>query len=357
MSEATTATQNTASQTMQMTNPSAGQLENGATNSSETQKISQDNTSQTSTQNQETQPKVQIAEVRNAQASSTFNSFASDGSGKEKFNFEAIIPQDQKEKDWVKNISKSEDPVSELFKKVDNLESLTKRPRIPDENATPEQIKAFHKSMNVPDTIKGYEVTPIEWTPEDKPYADNLKQYKPDSVVNPLKEEAIAAGVPKEAWERLEKKWDKLTVDQLKANAAAGKSMEADFDVQMTKMYGEEKMAVMDRGNKLLSQFVRPEHKAIMAKLPNDALAAFAGALSDIYKATTKEDTFNTGTGNTTTSASTGITSRQELLSMLQKRDSMKNTMSTEYEAITKRINAAYKSLPPDALKQPLSMM
>lgn len=364
MSEATNTTQTAGSQTTtQMANPSAGQLESGATNSSETQKSLQSDTSKTSTQSQnqtnqnpET-TKVQIEEVRNAQASSTFNPFASDGSGKEKFNFDSIIPQDQKEKEWVKNISKSEDPVSELFKKVDNLEALTKRPRIPDENATPEQIKAFHKSMNVPDTIKGYELSPVEWTPEDKPYADNLKQYKPDSVMNPLKEEAMAAGVPKEAWERLEKKWDKLTVDQLKANKAAQQNADVDFDVQMTKMYGEEKMAVMDRGSKLLSQFVRPEHKGIMAKLPNDALAAFAGALSDIYKATTKEDTFNTGTGNTTTSANTGTTSRQELLSMLQKRDSMKNTMSPEYEAITKRINAAYKSLPPDALKQPLSMM
>jgi hypothetical protein len=295
--------------------------------------------------------------VRNAQASSTFNSFASDGSGKEKFNFDTIVPADQKDKEWVKNISKSDDPVSELFKKVDNLEALTQRPRVPDENATPEQRKAFYKSIGVPDTIKGYEVAPVEWTPEDKPVADKLKEFKPEPLMNELKTAAMEAGIPKAAWEKLEQTWDKATVQQLKANAAAGKQMDIDFDQQMTKMYGEEKMAVMDRGSKLLSQFVRPEHKGIMAKLPNDALAAFAGALSDIYKATTKEDTFNTGVGNTTTTANTGVTSRQELLSMLQKRDSIKNTMSPQYEELTKKINAAYKSLPPDALKQPLSMV
>lgn len=296
--------------------------------------------------------------MRNAQASSTFNPFASGGSGKEKFNFDSIIPQDQKEKEWVKNISKSEDPVSELFKKVDNLEALTQRPRVPDENATPEQRKAFYKSIGVPDSIKGYEYAPEEWTPEDKPYADNLKQYKPDTVMNPLKEEAMAAGVSKEAWEKLEKKWDKLTVDQLKAQAIAGKAQEVDYDQTMTRMYGEEKMAVQDRGSKLLSQFGRVEHKAILATLNNQQLAAIAGTLSDIYKATTKEDTFNTGTGNTTTTANTGVASRQELDAMLKKRDSMRsNTMSPEYEALTKRINAAYKSLPPDVLARPLSLM
>jgi hypothetical protein len=295
--------------------------------------------------------------VRNAQASSTFNSFASDGSGKEKFNFDTIIPADQKDKEWVKNISKSEDPVSELFKKVDNLEALTQRPRVPDENATPEQRKAFYKSIGVPDTVKGYEVAPVEWSPEDKPYADKLKEFKPEALVNPIKQKAMEKGVSKEAWEAIEQEWDKQNVGLLKANAAAGKQMDVDFDQQMTKMYGEEKTAVMDRGSKLLSQFVRPEHKAIMAKLPNDALAAFAGALSDIYKSTTREDTFNTGVGNTTTTANTGVTSRQELLNMLQKRDSIKNTMSPQYEELTKKINAAYKSLPPDALKQPLSMV
>jgi hypothetical protein len=302
--------------------------------------------------------KVQIEEVRNAQASSTFNSFASDGSGKEKFNFDTIIPADQKDKEWVKNISKSEDPVSELFKKVDNLQSaLGKNVPIPGEDATPEQRKNFYKAIGVPDTVKGYEVAPVEWAPEDKPYIDKLKELKPDTFLNPLKEIAMVKGVSKEAWEALEQGWDKLTVAKEKADTAAGKVQNLDFDAQMTNMYGDQKMAVMDRGSKLLSQFVRPEHKAIMAKLPNDALAAFAGALSDIYKSTTREDTFNTGVGNTTTTANTGVTSRQELLNMLQKRDSIKNTMSPQYEELTKKINAAYKSLPPDALKQPLSMM
>jgi hypothetical protein len=359
MSEATNTTQ---TQTTQTANQSAGQSESGATNSSETQKSLQSDTLKTSTQTNQSQPaettKVQIEEVRNAQASSTFNSFASDGSGKEKFNFDSIIPQDQKDKEWVKNISKSEDPVSELFKKVDNLQSaIGKNVPIPGDDSTPEQRKNFYKAIGVPENIKGYEVNPVEWAPEDKPVADKLKEFKPEPLMNELKTAAMEAGITKAAWEKLEQTWDKATVQQLKANAAAGKQQDVDFDQQMTKMYGEEKMAVMDRGSKLLSQFVRPEHKGIMAKLPNDALAAFAGALSDIYKATTKEDTFNTGTGNTTTTANTGVTSRQELLSMLQKRDSIKNTMSPQYEELTKRINAAYKSLPPDALKQPLSMV
>jgi hypothetical protein len=339
-------------------NQSGAPSDVGATTSTENQQSLQKTTSTPSTQQPPETTKVQIEEVRNAQASSTFNPFASDGSGKEKFNFDSIIPQDQKEKEWVKNISKSEDPVSELFKKVDNLEALTQRPRVPDENATPEQRKAFYKSIGVPESIKGYEYAPEEWTPEDKPYADKLKEYKPDAVVNPIKEEAMAAGVSKEAWERLEKKWDKITVDQLKANAAAGKAQEVDYDQTMTKMYGEEKMAVQDRGSKLLSQFGRVEHKAILATLNNQQLAAVAGSFSDFYKATTKEDTFNTGTGNTTTSASTGIASRQELDMLLKKRESMKgNTMSDEFLALTKRINAAYLSLPPDALAKPLSMM
>lgn len=298
--------------------------------------------------------------MRNAQASSTYNPFASDGSGKEKFNFDSIIPDEHKEKEWVKNISKSEDPLPELFKKVDNLESMLGRKQqieVPGPDATPEQRKAYAKALNAPEDIKGYEVKPIEWAPEDKPYADKLKSFKPDALMNELKQEALENGMPKHIWEKLEHKWDKLTVKEMKAQQAAGKNQDIDFDAQMTQMYGERKMQVLDRGTKLLSQFVRPEHKGMMAKAPNDLLAAFTGALSDIYEATTREDTFNTGVGNTNSSASTGIASRQELDAMLMKRDGMKNTMSAEYEALTKKINAAYTSLPAEVLKKPLSMI
>jgi len=353
MSEAMTATQTT------QTANSAAPSDVGATISSESQKSLPNQSSTQSTQtsgNQET-TKVQITEARNAQADSTFNPFLSDGSGKEKFNFDSIVPEEHKSKEWVKNISKSEDPLPELFKKIDNLEALTQRPRVPDENATPEQRKAFYKSIGVPEDVKGYEVKPIEWAPEDKPLADSLKTLKPEPFMNTLKTAAIEAGVSKAAWEKLEQTWDKATVQQMKADYAAGKARDIDFDQHMTKKYGDQKMNVMDTGSKLLSQFSDPQDKAVLAKLPNEALAAFAGILNNIYKASTREDTFNTGTGNTTTSASGGMVSRQELLNMLQKRDSIKNTMRPQYEELTKKINAAYKSLPPDALKQPLSMM
>jgi hypothetical protein len=315
-------------------------------------------TSTTSTPVQEP-TKARIAEVHNDQASSTFNPFASDGSGKEKFNFDSIVPDEHKEKEWVKNISKSEDPLPELFKKVDNLESLLGKKQqiqVPGPDATPEQRKAFNDALGVPENIKGYEFTPTEWTPEDKPYVDKLKEFKPDTFMNPLKEEAMNAGVSKEAWEKLEKRWDKLTVDQIKANAAAGKSQDIDFDVQMTKMYGDQKMAVMDRGSKLLAQFAPIELKGVLAKAPNDLLAAFAGTLSNIYKATTREDTFNTGMGNTTTTASTGATTRQELFKMADKLSKM-NPMTPEYESLAKKVQAGYKGLPAEILAKPLSMM
>jgi hypothetical protein len=295
--------------------------------------------------------------VRNAQASSTFNPFSSDGSGKEKFRLESIAPEEYKEKEWFKNIAKSEDPVSELFKKTDNLNSaMGKNVQVPGEDATPEQRKAFYKATGVPESIKGYEVTPTEWAVEDKPFAEKLKEFKPDTVVNPLKEEAIAAGISKQAWEKLEKRWDKLTVDQLKANAAAGKQMDIDFDSHMTKKYGDQKMAVMDRGAKMLSQFSDPQDKAVLAKLPNDALAAFAGILSNVYKATTREDTFNTGVGNTSSQAQTGNTTRQELFKMAEKLSKM-NPMTPEYESLAKKVQAGYKGLPEDALAKPLSLM
>jgi hypothetical protein len=356
MSEATTTTPTTPT-----ANQSGAPLDAGVTTSSESQSNLQKTTSPASTQTQPLETtKAQTVEVRNAQAASTFNPFLADGSGKEKFNFDSIIPETHKESDWVKNISKSEDPVSELFKKVDNLESLTQRPRVPDENATPEQRKAFYKSIGVPEDVKGYEVKSVEWAPEDKPFADSLKQYKPEPFMNELKKAAMESGVSKAAWEKLEQTWDKATVQQLKTTQAAGKQLDVDFDQTMTKMYGDQKMAVMDRGSKLLSQFAPVELKGVLAKAPNDLLAAFAGTLSNIYKATTAQDTFNTGTGNTTTSGSSGSVSRQELNSMLNKRESMKkanNTMSPEFEALNKKINAAYQSLPDEVLKQPLSLM
>jgi hypothetical protein len=356
MSEAIT--QTPTQPTTQTPNQSGAPSDAGVTTSSESQKTLPSSTSTTSTPVQEP-TKARIAEVHNDQASSTFNSFASDGSGKEKFNFDSIIPDEHKEKEWVKNISKSEDPLPELFKKVDNLESLLGKKQqiqVPGPDATPEQRKAFSTALGVPESIKGYEVKPIEWAPEDKPIADSLKQYKPDDFVNPLKERAMEKGVSKEAWEAIEQEWDKQTVKQLKAQQAAGKQLDVDFDTQMTKMYGDQKMAVMDRGSKLLAQFAPIELKGVLAKAPNDLLAAFAGTLSNIYKATTREDTFNTGMGNTTTTASTGATTRQELFKLADKLSKM-NPMTPEYESLAKKVQAGYNSLPAEVLAKPLSMM
>jgi hypothetical protein len=352
MTEGATATQPAPSQAAQ-----AVAADIGAAISNQNQQNSQTLTSQTLTPQQQAAP---IVETQNASAEIAFNPFA-EVSAPERIPFDKIVPDTYKEKEWVKNLSKTEDPTSEFFKQFEHAQSLIGSRQglaVPGEGATPEQVKAFHKALGVPDDVKAYEAKAPEWAPEDKPLADSLASMRPPGFMEALKKSAMEAGINPKQFQKVFADHEKLALTMLKNNEAARKQLETTKDTKFSEMvssiHGQETSQVLDRGKKLVESLLDPRYIPAFKRADPETVALLAGAMDGVYKKFYTEDSFSTGIG-TSSPVAQGMQARAELFKLATKLSQM-NQMDPNYDKLQRQVNEGYKNLPAEALNQPLSL-
>ena len=120
----------------------------------------------------------------------------------------------------------------EALKSYSELEkSMGGRVKVPGEDATPEDRKAFYSKLGCPDTIDGYELDVSETVPRD------------ESVENSLKQVALDNGVSKQAFEAIVKDY----YGQMEASMAAGREAgEASLKEEFGDKY-DENLAIAKR--------------------------------------------------------------------------------------------------------------
>jgi len=301
-----------------------------------------------------------VTEVRNAQAEMVFNPFEDSGKT-ESVSFEKIVPEAYKEKEWVKNLSKNPDATSEFFKQFEHAQSLIgSKISVPPPDAPPEQVKAFHKALGVPDDIRAYEVKPVGWTPEDKQLGEAIAKSRPEPFMNEMKLAAQEAGITPQKFQQLVDRHDRAVLKMMKDGAVMqNQALQANdlaFDKLMDQIHGQEKTQILDRGRKMIESLVSPQVRPFLARVNNEGLAVLSDVLGNgVYKAYVKEDGFNTGAG-TASPLTSGMESRKALIA-LQKTDAYKNAMHPDHEAIVKKVNAGYANLPEDALNKALTSL
>lgn len=300
-------------------------------------------------------------EFSTSSVESTFNPFA-DVAKEDRIPFEKIVPENYREKEWVKNLSKTADPTAEFFKQFENAQSLIGSRQgiiVPSDDATPEQIKAYHKALGVPEDIKAYEVKPIEWAAEDKPLAENISKNRPEAFMTDLKQAAMEAGITPKQFQKALEGHDRAMLKHMKTEIAQSQqnaqTLDVEFNQLADKWFGAEKTQVLDRASKLIQSTVPPEMKAVLGRLPNESLMILAASMNGVYGKYIKEDSFKTGTG-TSSPMATGMQTRKQLIE-LQQSEAYKNTMHPNHDDVVKRVNEGYKSLPNDALNKGLSYL
>lgn len=313
------------------------------------------NTLNNSQQVQPNQPLIQANTQpiqHQSSAETTINLFETPAINEKANRFSQLIPDAYKEKEWVQNLSKTEDPTSEFFKQYEHAQSMIGRgPTPPGPDATPEQTKAFYKQMGVPDDIKAYTEPQIQWAPEDAPIAAEIAKNRPVPFMDELKQAAMEAGVTPAQYAKLVEKHDRAATkffkEQAQASAQADVALNEDFGAKATRWFGADKDAVMARGQRLLSELVAPELKGLLAQQSNDTLMLLASAMNGVHRRFIAEDGFRTGTGTSSPVAS-GVNQRQALVQMMQSK-AFNDAMHPEHDAIVKRVNEGYKNLPKEA--------
>lgn len=221
------------------------------------------------------------------------------------FDFSTAVPEAYKEKEWVQNILKSENPQEEFFKQYENAQTLIgKRPQgltIPGDNATPEEVKAFHKALGVPDTVEGYDIKPTTWDEADKELGEYVNSNRSEGLLKDMKEAFMEEGIPPAKMQRLMEKYDKSFVKHNKefftTAIQANTELQADFDKTATEFFGTRKMQVLDAGNKILEATVPEKIQPFLKELDNRSLNIMAAALDSIRAKYIKEDNFG-GSGD-----------------------------------------------------------
>lgn len=215
--------------------------------------------------------------------------------------FQKFVPESYRDKEWVKNVSKAEDPRAELFKQYEHAQSLIGQRsglQVPAADAAPEQWKSFYKAIGVPDDTAPYEYKPVEWSDDEKELGEFITSTRTEGFMADLKSAAQANGITPAQFQALAAAYDKTWVKHYKENlndvVAQQKAQEVDFDKQADALFGARKNAVIESGKKLMAD-VAPDLKERLKGLDNNAILVLSAVLDGIRTKYIKEDGFNQG--------------------------------------------------------------
>lgn len=208
-------------------------------------------------------------------------------------SFTASLQEYAKESPWAAEYLKLPNPENQVLKDFANAQKLLgSRPNIPNENSTPEERKAFYKTIGVPDDITGYKLEPVQWSEEQKAAASVLDASRNEAFMNKLFAVALEEGIPAKAMNRLAQAYDMGFVEQHAASLAEVARVEAeqaaDFDTKADRLFGANKEKALTNGAALLKS-APPEIAQLLASHQNEPLIGVAALLNWVHETYIKE--------------------------------------------------------------------
>lgn len=275
-------------------------------------------------------------------------------------SFESVIPDSYKDKEFVQNILKSENPNKgeEFFKQWEAAQKLLgeRSFKVPNEQSSPEEWKQFNALIGVPEDPSKYEFAPIAWDEPDKEAGAFIESQRDPKFLETMKAEMHRIGVPAKMAQQLVEAHDRAVLktyrDEMQAAADTNRQLDTDFDAYMTRMHGPNKQMVFDSGRKLLHESVSPATMQFINELSESpegtkALAVLADAMYGFHKKYVGEDTINSGS-RTGSYGIGGGTVEAEIESISQKcrelmaKDEYRNTRHPENMRLRKEVDELY---------------
>jgi len=193
-----------------------------------------------------------------------------------------IVPAEYKDREYLKDVK----DVPGVFKKLDNaVTTLGKRPTgIPHDNADPKEWDAFNKSFGVPEKADDYQLgNPPEGLPKDENFQKGVKGI------------FHKAGVSARQAKILEKEWNDMMLQTLKASGVAVEKQDADFTKLAGEVFGDRQEKALGDAKILLAKYAPEKVKPHLESLSNENLILMAGVLDGIRREYINEDDLTGG--------------------------------------------------------------
>ncbi len=248
--------------------------------------------------------------------------------------FSDFIPEAFKNSESVKAALAAQNPSEYVFQRLSDLEaSLSTMDRVPKDDATPEQIKAWVESVK-PADLNAYGDLAPKLGEHHAHLQDMMNAAYSADVTNTIKNAAQEVGV--QPWQ-LKHVMEKVNGSQLeladsihKQALESEQTLNSDFDKLMTTHFGTERTKVQDIGKQFLADHVSADLQPYLRTLPNEALVLLASAAYNAHRKYGLEDTLPATTthavGNSKAEMDAAIS---EAMSTLQTMDQF----SPQYQA------------------------
>jgi hypothetical protein len=264
--------------------------------------------------------------------------------------WEKHVPAELKEKPWMQDILKAENPTERFFKDFEGLQTkLVQRvDGAPKPDAPKEEWDKFYNALGRPETPDGYEFKDLELPEEDKPIGEFIKAGQSDEFIKDVKSLLHSKGLTAKQAQELVNEYDLLYIKHNKEffNQAisAQKEMQLDYEKHFKEFFGERAEGVQDIGRKLMEETLPAELKPMIKSADSKTLALIAAVLDGVNTKYIKEDGgFNKDTIGTTARSEAEI--RAEGIKLMTTPE-YNDPTHPQHEAVKAKVKSLYASLP-----------
>ena len=256
--------------------------------------------------------------------------------------FMDMLPAEFKEKPYIQNFAKSDDPMGNFLKSYESAQSmLGKRVEIPGADATPEMVKAFHKLLGVPEKADGYEYKAPDLSKEpeavQKMWASQVDAKLPEA----MKAIALEAGLNPKQFGMLAGALDTLNLETVRAMVADAEAKQVQTDnalrEQFNKFYGDKADSVEKIAKETASKMIPPEVAALGADI------ALIHVLHAVHEKFYSNDSVSTSSSSSASSAGTTKDAIQDQIWKLRDHPAYEDKLHPQHASIFKQVDELYK--------------
>lgn len=241
---------------------------------------------------------IDIVNVTDPGLDSDTRTITIDGSGQNPAtpDFSTFVPDDYKEKEYIKNLMQSSNPQAELFKQFDNLQSMIGKRQsegaVPAADAPQEEWDKYYEKLR-PAEATAYELD-LSLGEDLKDVDEFMQRHRDDAHLDQIKSLFHKHGLTPKQAAGIAKDYNALEAAQVKNILAqqkeAAERVDQDFNKLVEASFGSSTDSALSAGKKFIEQFVPQHLRQHMASLPNEALMLFAAAGLEYEKRDLRED-------------------------------------------------------------------
>jgi hypothetical protein len=262
--------------------------------------------------------------------------------------WEKVVPEEYRDKPYMQNLLKGEDPGKQLFQEMDNLQKrLGERPAgIPKDDAPPEEWDKFYKAAGRPDSPDGYEVPKSEWSAEDKGIGEFIDSFKGNGEFEKdVKQMMFEEGLTKKQAENIIRRYDPIVVKNNRQffndAAAAHQQIETDYVATMKSAFGDRAAKVEEIGAKIVKEHTPAALKPLLNQLDPKGLTILSAVMDSINTKYIKEDG---RTGGDVAVGGDAKSVREEGIKLMSQ-PAYKDPMHPNHESIKRQVKDLYATL------------